>query len=32
MWEIREADDWREFSEVEGELAEWIEGRAWCVS
>jgi hypothetical protein len=29
IWEIRKADDWREFSEVEDELAEWIEGRAW---
>ncbi|MFF0145757.1 DUF4158 domain-containing protein [Amycolatopsis sulphurea] len=27
--EIREADDWREFAEVDDELTEWIEGRAW---
>ncbi len=29
QWEIRRAEKWREFSEVEGELGEWIEARAW---
>lgn len=28
-WEIRSAEVWREFSDVEGELGEWIQGRAW---
>ncbi len=27
--EIRQADGWREFTEVEAELGEWIEGQAW---
>lgn len=29
VWEIRDADGWREFSVVEAELGEWVEGRAW---
>ncbi|HWC79487.1 MAG TPA: DUF4158 domain-containing protein [Pseudonocardiaceae bacterium] len=29
LWEIRAADRWREFAEVEDELDEWIGGRAW---
>ncbi|GLY66522.1 transposase [Amycolatopsis taiwanensis] len=29
VWEIRDADGWHEFSEVEVELGEWVEGRAW---
>ena len=29
QWEIRRAEVWREFSDVEGELGEWIEARAW---
>ena len=31
QWAIRRAEKWREFSEVEveGELGEWIEARAW---
>jgi hypothetical protein len=27
LWEIRAADRWREFAEVEDELGEWIGGR-----
>lgn len=26
LWEIRQADGWQEFSEVEAELGEWVEG------
>ncbi|MGH3899773.1 MAG: DUF4158 domain-containing protein [Pseudonocardiaceae bacterium] len=29
LWEIRDADRWKEFSEVEDELGEWVQGRAW---
>lgn len=27
--EIRKADDWKDFSEVETELGQWVERRAW---
>lgn len=29
VWEIRQKDHWREFSDVEAELSDWIEGRSW---
>ncbi|HSK89835.1 MAG TPA: DUF4158 domain-containing protein [Euzebyales bacterium] len=29
LWEIRDSDRWKEFSEVEVDMGEWIEGRAW---
>ncbi|MDT8913481.1 Tn3 family transposase [Amycolatopsis sp. PS_44_ISF1] len=29
LWEIRQADGWHEFTLVELELGEWVEGRAW---
>lgn len=29
VWEIRDSDRWKEFSEIEIDLGEWIEGRAW---
>jgi hypothetical protein len=29
VWEIREVDNWHEFSTRADELGEWIEGRAW---